>query len=638
VTPGTPQTLQIQAKVAGPGTTTNTAAISHADQFDPNTGNNTGTTTQTPQQADLGLTKTVSNATPNIGDTVTFTVTLTNLGPDAATNVSVSEPLPAGLSLVSATTSQGTYDGATGLWTVGTVAAGAAPTLQIQARVVSPQPQTNVATIAHSDQFDPNPANNTATATATPPVGDLAVTKTVDQPQPFVGAVVTFTSVVTNHGPDPATDVVLSDPLPPGLLFVSMTATQGGYDPATGLWVIGTLPAGATATVQIMAEIAVIGPVLNTATVSQSGFDPDLSNNRSDVTLVAELGPDDISKRALLASTDAVGGNLLPLGSAPLPPANASSPLIAVGAGPGNVPMVRVFDRLSGQLRFSFLAYDRNFRGGVNVALGDLTGDGVPDIITGVGVGGGPNVRVFDGRTGALLRSFFAYESTFTGGVLVAVGDVTGDGVPDIVTGTGPGGGPVVAVFDGATGARVRTFAAYDPNFRGGVNVAVGDVTGDGVRDIVTGTGVGGGPEVEVFDGATGALVRSFFAFESSFRGGVNVGAGDLDGDLDGDGKAEVVAGPGPGGGPVVEVFGGATGESLGQFFTMDPAFRGGIWVGAAEADVTPDGVADIVSGAGPGGGPRVDVLDGQTGAADDNFFAFDPAFTGGITVAAPSR
>jgi hypothetical protein len=231
-----------------------------------------------------------------------------------------------------------------------------------------------------------------------------------------------------------------------------------------------------------------------------------------------------------------------------------------------------------------------------------------------------------------MVRSFFAYEPSFTGGVNVAAGDVTGDGVPDVVTGTGPGGGPVVAVFDGRNGAFVRNFVAYDQNFRGGVNVAVGDVTRDGAPDIITGAGVGGGPQVEVFDGRSGALVRSFFAYESSFRGGVNVATGDVDGD----GFADIVTGAGQDGGPVVGVYSGATGQPLRHFLTMDPGFRGGVWVAAA--DVDGDGRAEVVVAAGPEGGPRVTVLDGQTGAAEDDFFAFNPEFRGGLSVAAVPR
>jgi hypothetical protein len=109
--------------------------------------------------------------------------------------------------------------------------------------------------------------------------------------------------------------------------------------------------------------------------------------------------------------------------------------------------------------------------------------------------------------------------------VFVAAGDVTGDGRADIVTGAGPGGAPHVKVFDGATGAELGGFFAYDPAFTGGVFVAAGDVTGDGRADVVTAAGAGGGPHVRAFDGTTGAEVASFFAYEATFAGGLFVAA-----------------------------------------------------------------------------------------------------------------
>jgi uncharacterized repeat protein (TIGR01451 family) len=99
---------------------------------------------------------------------VTFTITLTNNGPDPATGVTVQDTLPAGLTFVSAAPSQGTYDNTTGLWDVGTVTTATPQTLTIRAQVTSPSAQTNTATIGHSDQFDPNVGNNSASATVTP--------------------------------------------------------------------------------------------------------------------------------------------------------------------------------------------------------------------------------------------------------------------------------------------------------------------------------------------------------------------------------------------------------------------------------------------------------------------------------------
>ena len=162
--PSVTATLQILATVASPNPQTNTASVGHSDQFDPDAAGNQAAATETPQRADLALTKTVSNSRPDVGDTITFIVTLANNGPDSATGVIVDDPLPAGLSFVSATPSQGTYDSATGVWTVGTVTSGTSQTLQIQVRVVAATSQANTASVSHSDQFDPNTANNTASA------------------------------------------------------------------------------------------------------------------------------------------------------------------------------------------------------------------------------------------------------------------------------------------------------------------------------------------------------------------------------------------------------------------------------------------------------------------------------------------
>src|SRR6185295_12993987 len=109
-----------------------------------------------------------------------------------------------------------------------------------------------------------------------------------------------------------------------------------------------------------------------------------------------------------------------------------AAPQIVMGAGPGSSPVVRVLTDTSDR---TLQAYDPSFLGGVNVATGDMDGDGTPDIITGPGRGGLPEVRVFSGVDLHELYSFLAFNAGFSGGVSVAAGDFDGDGRDDIIVG-----------------------------------------------------------------------------------------------------------------------------------------------------------------------------------------------------------
>jgi cyclophilin family peptidyl-prolyl cis-trans isomerase len=296
----------------------------------------------------------------------------------------------------------------------------------------------------------------------------------------------------------------------------------------------------------------------------------------------------------------------------------------AVGAGAGDEPRVRVFDPETGIELFSFLAYDEKFDGGVSVAVGDVTGDGVEDVITGPGAGDSPLVKVFDGLTGTEIRSFMAYNPGFSGGVFVAAGDVNDDGFADIITGAGAGGAPHVIVFSGRTTEHLHNFFAYNVGFTGGVHVAAGDVNGDGFADIITGADAGGGPHVIVFSGRTMQMLQNFFAYDARFTGGVFVAAGDVNND----GFADVITGAGKGGGPHVRVFDGQTAAVIQDFFAYDRDFNGGVRV-AAE-DVNGDGFDDIVTGGGDGS--EVKVFQALTGEVLRSEVAFD-GFKGGVFV-----
>jgi uncharacterized repeat protein (TIGR01451 family) len=279
VTTSSPQTLMIRARVVSPTPGANIATITHSDQFEISPGDNTDGVALLPQQADLALAKTVSNTRPNVGDMIAYTITLANIGPDAATNVRVTDVLPAGLSFLADTPSQGTYSPTSGIWSVGTVNLGAPEALVIFARVISPVAQINTAMITHSDQFDPAPGNNSASAVVTPPAADLVVAKEASDPSPLVGETMYFVVAVANRGPAAAVGVAVADALPPGLAFVSAAPSVGTYNPATGIWWVGGLADGATATLVVFARATAPVVAINTAIVASADFDPDLANN-----------------------------------------------------------------------------------------------------------------------------------------------------------------------------------------------------------------------------------------------------------------------------------------------------------------------------------------------------------------------
>jgi SdrD B-like domain/FG-GAP-like repeat/Subtilase family len=315
----------------------------------------------------------------------------------------------------------------------------------------------------------------------------------------------------------------------------------------------------------------------------------------------------DISKVTLLGSPGGLESLTGPAGSGVTVvdgPLQAGTHYIVTGAGPGHAPLVSVYSAATNALVVSFYAYDPDFLGGVRVALGDVNGDGVPDIITAPGQGGGPDVRIFDGRTDNLIGEFMAYDPRLTSGLFVAAADVNRDGFADIVTAPDVGGGPEVKVFGGRsiiTGQPklFADFMAYDPRFGGGVRVAFADVNHDGVPDLITGAGPGGGPDVRVFGGTglpnaypAGDIIREFYAFAPTYNGGVNVAGSDINGD----GFADILV-SGATTSAEVRVYSGLNLALLGDFLGENAAEPAGLNIAALPTGiVTGGGTTSTVS------------------------------------------
>jgi hypothetical protein len=307
----------------------------------------------------------------------------------------------------------------------------------------------------------------------------------------------------------------------------------------------------------------------------------------------------------------------------------APTPLV-VGTPPpassGGSSTVTLYDPNTGAEAGTAVPFP-GFNGPIKVVSGDFNNDGVAEIFAAAGFGGGPAIAILNSQTGEVMETFFAFDPAFTGGVFVAVQDVNGDGILDIIAGAGPTGGPEVRIFDGSNLTVLRSFFAYAEDFTGGVSVASIDFNNDGILDLVTGAGPGGAPHVKVFDGATNAIISQWYAYATDFTGGVFVAIGDIGND----GNIEVVTGAGAGGSPVVAVWDPNTGALLAQFMAYAEDFTGGVRVGINDGNT--DGIADILTGAGPGGGPQVNVFNFPALDLLFSFYSGDPANTGGVFV-----
>ncbi|MBI2426328.1 MAG: VCBS repeat-containing protein [Candidatus Kerfeldbacteria bacterium] len=250
-----------------------------------------------------------------------------------------------------------------------------------------------------------------------------------------------------------------------------------------------------------------------------------------------------------------------------------------------NGTFANVVNRWGSEIRQGFYAYTPFAEGGRLTEITDLEGNSSREILMSAG-----NRIQIKNENGTLRKEFYPYGNVFTGNVLFDAGDLDGDGHQEIVTGTGQRGGTQVRIFNADGTLKNAGFFAYAKQIRTGVRIAVGDVNGDGKDEIVTGPGEGGGPHIRVFDGNGKPVVLGFFAYDPRIRIGVNMAVGDVDHD----GQAEIVTGAGPGGGPHVRIFNRfGTLENPG-FFAYDKSSRRGMRV--AIQDVDDDGFEEILT------------------------------------------
>ena len=293
---------------------------------------------------------------------------------------------------------------------------------------------------------------------------------------------------------------------------------------------------------------------------------------------------------------------------------------LAVAPAGAHAPTVQLLDG-SGVVRLEFLAYAENFRGGVNLAKADVNGDGSEEIITAAGPGGGPHIRVFDAN-GRIISQFFAYETSFSGGVNLAASDLDADGQAEIITAPQSGHFAEVKIFD-YQGQLKKAGLAFSGRFAGGVNLAVSDINADGQMEIVTARSEGDS-QVKVFNQDFKEIL-SFYAFPGQASDGVKLTAVNLYGDN----RTELVAVAAGNYEPQVRIFSPA-GNLENQWPAYDQSSAYGLNLTAGDFDA--DNEPEIFVSQAAGGSNDVKIFDFH-GVLKKQFSGLDTGFSGGLNV-----
>jgi hypothetical protein len=464
-------------------------------------------------------------------------------------------------------------------------------------------------------------------------------------PRVAVGGTVTWTYLVTNPGNVPLASVAVSDDngtpdFPDDDFRPAYVSGDTDGDGALDLEETWTYQATA------VAQAGQYGAI---ATATGTPVDP----NNNPLPNPAPIGtPEDPNANPLPAPTWVTDSD-------PSHHFGSTDSLIVISPDKTNAsyPYIHVVNQDTGELVERFLAYDASFRGGVRVATADLTGDGVPEIITAPGRSHAPLIKVFTWQGQPLLQ-FLAFGSTFQGGIDVAAGDVDGDGLVDIAAGMSFGDSQVV-VFRNTGTAAAPAFSLYQipfhpfgASFLGGVTVELADMgtfgtvddrtTLDGKAEIVVGNAAGMLTTVRVFEysGSTPRPVHSYQPFSDqsvfyrTFQGGISLDVIPVGGDA----IPDIVVGTGNGGGSRVQVLDGLNSSVIANFvaYPSDVTTSYHAPVRVAGVDTSGDGRADfIMTSQGPDGtSRRIRSFQPLTGDLVDEFFEQSDDFFGAYFLA----
>lgn len=549
------------------------------------------------------------------GEEHTFPLTFANEGDVAASGATFSVTVPANTVFDAAHSSpewdlkDGAAAGTIGHLAPGTLSSHEQVGLNFAVRVlpVIPNNQDTVSLTAaiqgdgaHGSDIDPS--NNTITVKDFLGIEpNLTLTSSQDVTYEATrGAVVHYQLTYQNIGNQDAMDVGLREFAEANVTF-NAAESSSGWVLHDGVYeyVIGSVAAGAPPRSVIFAVIT--APDYTGTTVFESG-----TISGSNATLHPTELATTLYRGIYAVATGVSSPHQAPVGS------------------------VKVFDTATGHELYQFEPYGPHYRDSIRIAIGDFNGDGYDDLVTATRTGTG-QVRVFDGLTGQPL-SGFAQIDPFDGrhqhGAYVAAGDVTGDGIPDIVVGSALGGGQV-KIYNGRTESLVTSYAPFGPHFTGGVRVAVApQQTSPGNVVAVTNYGAG---LIKEFAGTTNHATFSQAVGGPHYRGGLSIAVGDLDND----GIFDLIIGQNVGRG-LVEVLSGDTGDLMNLVNPFGRNALGGVRVAAG--DMNGDTIADLIVASGAQGNSRVEILDGLSGAVIGDFKAFPTSPGSAVFVAATTQ
>ncbi|MBE9536834.1 MAG: DUF11 domain-containing protein [Proteobacteria bacterium] len=339
-------------------TITNTARIYSSDQYDDNFSNDVAEAAIVVGATDLSLSKTVDNSSPNEGDSIIYTLIISNGDLNNATSVEVTDILPSGVSFTGYSSTFGTYSSGTGLWSVGSLAVSSSETLTIMADVDTGSAGssiTNTASVTSADQADTDSSNDSASIALTVQQVDVYVTKVASDSVPDELDTITYTITVGNIGPNAATNLVVTDILPAGVIYQSDTPSQGSYDDATGLWTVGSLAKLATATLTITVDVGTGtggSTITNTASITAvDQADSNSSNNSASAAIspVSLPAPDIVILKMVQTYSDPINGTV---GPKAIPGAIMEYTVIVTNTGIGEAENVVITDIIPANSEF----------------------------------------------------------------------------------------------------------------------------------------------------------------------------------------------------------------------------------------------------------------------------------------------